>query len=137
MFTALIRIVWSVGVFLAAFVLLPAQEPRRSMPPEIFDNPPRDIARLDSRHYRMDFENDKVRVLHAQLDAGYISPSYDTGPGTIVALTELHLRFTRTINRRTYEVHLQSGEVRWIPADTHFIQNLSRKQAEFVFVEVK
>jgi hypothetical protein len=55
----------------------------------------------------------------------------------LVALTEVHLRFTRPATGRSYDVHLQAGESRWLAADTYTLRNLNVQRAEYVFVELR
>jgi hypothetical protein len=85
---------------------------------------PRDPTVVDTRHYKIDFENDQVRVLRVHYDA------HDTG-----ALHE-HL-----LNRVVVYLNDQPGakadEVRMSGPGTHTEQNASDQRADRIAVELK
>src|ERR1035437_6246955 len=60
--------------------------PARNFPPEIIsqDELPRDIVRVASHHVRVDFENDRTRVLRLTLGAGELIPTHDDRAGVLV-----------------------------------------------------
>jgi hypothetical protein len=62
---------------------------------EIFDSPFRDVVELDHEHVVREFENEKVRILHFHLKGDALVPLHDSRSGTVVAVSETHVRFAR------------------------------------------
>jgi hypothetical protein len=122
--------------FLVAAPLLAVAAQLRDFPPDVFANRRRDIIALAPSDFSLEFQNDRVRAVKAKIGPGSITPSHDAGSGMLVALTEVHLRFTRLATGRSYDV-LQAGESRWLAADTYTLRNLSGQRAEYVFVELR
>jgi len=82
----------SLCLLLLAIVALPlaAQLERRMLrvptfPPDVIsqDGLTRDIVRLGSSHVRVDFENDRTRVLRLTLGAAEAIPLHDARPGVL------------------------------------------------------
>jgi hypothetical protein len=116
---------------LAQRIVVPQQ-----FPPEIVPDLSRDILQVDPKHFSVEYENARVRVLRGRIGADESVPMHDAHDGVLVAITECHLRFTRP-DKDFIEVHLEPGKVRWIYADTFSGKNLSNAPAEFLFVETK
>jgi hypothetical protein len=104
------------------------------VPPEVFAR--RDPLQLDPKHYRLDFENEHVRTIRLTLKADEAVPMHDDVDALAVCIQECHLRFTR-IDGRIQDVHMESGETRWLYGDTHSAKNLNTHPMEMVFIEVK
>jgi hypothetical protein len=121
------------GIFVSAGH---AQEVKMLFPPEIFPNPKRDIVKLDPGHYRVEFENDKVRVVRAELKPDEISPMHDDPESLLICPVECHIRFTYP-DRKLQDVHMAAGESRWVYDGTRSHKNLSNKPAILLFVETK
>ena len=96
----------------------------------------RDAAKIDPAHFKIDLENDRVRVLHLKLKGDEAVPTHDLRPGLIVCLNECHVRFTRP-DKHIVDVHLVAGESRWMWEDTYSEKNLSSRPLELLFVEQK
>jgi len=91
----------------------------------------------DKEHYKLEFENDQVRVIRAK-----------TGPhGTIalhehprnrvgIYLTDQNFRVTAVDGSVTMPNH-KAGEVAWSPPAKHKEENLSDKPFELLLVEIK
>jgi quercetin dioxygenase-like cupin family protein len=82
------------------------------------------------------FVKDGVRVSEIDLNPGADVPSHHhTGPHLIVAITDLDLR-NEVKGKSPVPVHLNSGEVKWIPGGvTHSLTNIGKQQAKFVTLE--
>ena len=118
-----------------------AQQPRfqQSFPPDIV--PPdafarRDPLRIDPKHYHLDSENEHVRVIRLTLKADEGVPMHDDVDALAVCIQECHLRFTEP-GGRIQDVHMETGEARWLYGDTHAARNLNTHPMEMLFVEVK
>ena len=101
---------------------------------------PRPIAadplKMDPKHYSVEFENDRVRVL--RVTYGSREKSFMHGhPATVaVFLTENRARFTCP-GGRTEERNWKSGQSMFIPSEEHLPENLTDKPIELVLVELK
>jgi len=95
-----------------------------------------DPVKVDSKHYKVVFENDQVRVLHIQYAPGEKSPMHHHPDSVAVFLGDQRAKFTYP-DGKTEEVTAKAGEARWIPAGAHEPENISDKPLEVVLVEVK
>src|SRR5690242_3362174 len=96
-------------------VLLLAQIRSREFPPDIV--PPevvkgKDAFTADPKHYKLDTENDRMRVLRLKLKADEAVPVHDDRDALFVCVVkDCHLRLARP-GGRSQDVHLQAGESR-------------------------
>jgi hypothetical protein len=109
--------------------------PRQSTPEIVIDKYA-DVVKASPTFYRVELENERVRVLHARIPGRIASPPYDERPGLIVAITDVHLLYTTT-DGRVLEIQVPAGGTRWIDGDTHSEENLSSRTCEFLFIETK
>jgi quercetin dioxygenase-like cupin family protein len=113
-------------------------DPVRNFPPEIIsqDELPRDIVRVASHHVRVDFENDRTRVLRLTLGAGESIPLHDDRAGVLVCIAGCRLRLT-TPDGKAQDVELKAGETRWMPDARRAARNLADGPVEMLYVETK
>jgi hypothetical protein len=126
------------ALFFLLGIVLAAQNvpPRRFLSgPEIV-LPPNDILKIDPKHYRLEFENEKVRALRVTLGPDESVPMHEAAAATLVCLTECHVRFTPP-NGRVQDIHMEAGQTRWIWDDTRAEKNLSTHKLEILLIEVK
>jgi hypothetical protein len=121
-------------VSLLAQVRPPQYPPPDIIPPEVPKT--RDPLQVDTLHYRLDFENEKMRVLRLTLKPSEIVPMHDDKDALAVCLKECHVRFTSP-NGRSEEIHMEAGTSRWIYGETRSEKNLGTKPVEMLFVETK
>jgi beta-alanine degradation protein BauB len=112
----------------------PQYPPPDVIPPEVLKT--RDVLRVDTMHYRLDFENDKMRVLRLTLKPSETVPMHDDKDALVVCLKECHVRFTSP-NGRPEDIHMEPGASRWIYGETRSERNLGTKPVEMLFVETK
>jgi hypothetical protein len=98
--------------------------------------PPNDILKVDPKHYHLDFENEKVRVLRVTLGPDESVPMHEAAAAMLVCLTECHLRFT-VPSGRVQDVHMEAGQSRWIWDETRSEKNLITHKLEMLWIEVK
>jgi hypothetical protein len=111
--------------------------PARRMGPELIaPDVFRDALTVDPKHYRLDMENDRVRVLRLTLQGDEAVPVHDDRAGLLVCVTECHIRCTRP-DGRVQDIHLQAGETRWVSEDTRSLKNLSPMPMEMLYIEMK
>ena len=120
------------GLF--AQVRPPQYPPPDIIPPEVLKT--RDALQVDTQHYRLEFENDKMRVLRLTLKPSETVPMHGDKDALVVCLKECHVRFTSP-NGRSEEVHMETGATRWIFGDTRSEKNLGTKPVEMLFIETK
>lgn len=110
---------------------------RPEFPPDVIahDSPIRDLARIDTRHVRVDSDNSRMRVLRISLPAGEALPMHDARDSVLVCLTACSLALTNPVGY-VVEVKLGAGRTRWIGAARHRIVNTGAA-ADFLFIEAK
>jgi quercetin dioxygenase-like cupin family protein len=97
----------------------------------------RDPVKLDSRHYKVELENDRVRVVRIRYAAGEKSVMHQHPRGVGIFLTDAHFKFTYP-DGKVEDINAKQGEFLWF-ADLweHLPENLSNQSAEVIYVELK
>jgi quercetin dioxygenase-like cupin family protein len=95
-----------------------------------------DPTKVEPKHYKLDFENEKVQVVTVHYGPHEKSVLHDHPGGVVVSLTEAHLRFTDE-NGKVREVYSKPGEARWYPPFKHRVENLGDTSYEAVYVGIK
>ena len=95
-----------------------------------------DAVNVDPSHYKVAFENEEVRVVRIHYGPHEKSVMHDHRPGTLIFLTDHHVRFTYP-DGRSEEVTAKAGQVQWEPGITHLPENLTDKPLELILVEQK
>jgi quercetin dioxygenase-like cupin family protein len=95
-----------------------------------------DPTKVEPKHYKLDFENDHVRVLSVTYGPHEKSALHDHPGGVGVSISEAHLRFTDE-NGKVREVYSKAGEARWYPPFKHRVENLGDTTYQGVYIEVK
>ena len=129
---------------------LPQQAPDRLQPPErLFLHPQdrpeiippevladRDPVRVDPQHFKLAFQNERVRVVHLTMKGSEGSPMHEEPDILAVCLKECHVRLTRP-DGKTQDLHMQAGDTRWVWEDTRSERNLSTEPLEMLLIEMK
>ena len=123
-------------LILLAFVLAAQDFARRFRGVAEIVIPANDILKVDPKHYRLELENEKVRVLRVTLGPDERVPMHDAAAATLVCLTDCHVRFTPP-SGRVEDVHLEAGQTRWIWDEIRSEKNLSTHKLEMLLIEVK
>jgi quercetin dioxygenase-like cupin family protein len=95
-----------------------------------------DPIKTEPKHYKLDFENEKVQVVSVHYGPHEKSGLHEHPGGVVVSLTEGHLRFTDE-NGKTRESYAKPGEVRWYAPFKHRVENLSDTAYDAVYVGIK
>ncbi len=95
-----------------------------------------DAVEVDPKHYKVEFENDKVRALRISYGPKEKSVMHDHPEAIGVFLGDLHARFTFP-DGTTEEISGKAGEAAWFPAVTHLPENLSDGPVDMLFFELK
>jgi quercetin dioxygenase-like cupin family protein len=95
-----------------------------------------DPTKVESKHYKLAFENESVQVLNVHYGPHEKSGMHDHPGGVVVVLTAGHLRFTDE-KGKTREVFAKPGESRWFPAFKHKVENLGDTTYDAVYIGIK
>ena len=91
---------------------------------------------VDPKHYAVEFENSKVRVIRIKYGPKDTSPMHSHPAGLVVFVTDQHVRFTLP-DGTSQEVKAKAGETLWMDANTHQPENLSDQPLEVLYIETK
>lgn len=95
-----------------------------------------DPTKVEPKHYRLDFENDRVQVVAVHYGPHEKSALHEHPGGVVVILTQAHLRFTDE-NGKVREIFSKPGEARWYPPFKHRVENLGDTPYDAVYVGLK
>jgi quercetin dioxygenase-like cupin family protein len=95
-----------------------------------------DATVVDPKHYKVEFENEQVRVVRIVYGAGEKSVMHEHLPNMAVFLTDGKVKFTLP-DGTSQEVPVKAGTTQWDPGGKHLPQNIGDESFEVVLVEVK
>lgn len=95
-----------------------------------------DAADVDPEHYKVEFENEQVRVLRITYGPGDKSVMHYHPEGMVVFLTDAKGKFTLP-DGKTEELNWKKGDFFWVPAQTHQPENVGDKSFELIQIEMK
>ena len=95
-----------------------------------------DPVKVDPKHYKVQFENDRVRVLRITYGPHEKSVMHAHPASVAVYITDINVKFTLP-DGKTEEVHGKAGETSWTAAGKHLPENMSDKPFEGILVELK
>jgi len=98
---------------------------------------PLDPVKLDPKSYKVEFENDQVRVLRVKIGAHKTVPLHEHLLNRVVVyITDQNFRVTTPDGKVETPQH-KAGEVSWGTPTKHKEENLSDKPFEVLVVELK
>ncbi|MCM3905355.1 MAG: cupin domain-containing protein [Pyrinomonadaceae bacterium] len=95
-----------------------------------------DPVKVDSKHYKVEFENSQVRVLRAKLEPHEKSVMHGHPNAVAIFVTDTNVKFTLA-DGTTQDVVRKAGEALWTPATTHLPENTTDQAFEVIVVELK
>ena len=95
-----------------------------------------DPTKVEPKHYRLQFENERVQVVNVHYGPHEKSEMHDHPGGVVVVITGGHLKFTDQ-NGKVTEVFAKSGEARWFPPFKHKVENLGDEPYNAVYIGIK
>src|SRR5882724_8184239 len=95
-----------------------------------------DPVKVDAKHYKVDFENESVRVLRISYAPGEKSVMHYHPDSVAVFLTDGMTRMT-TPDGKSTDVPEKAGTTVWTPAGSHLPQNTGNKPFELILTELK
>ena len=95
-----------------------------------------DPVKLDPKHYKVELENDQVRVLRIKYGPHEKSVMHDHPANLAVFLTDVDGRFTLH-DGKTEDVPAKAGAVMWDAGGQHLPENIGDKPFELIVIELK
>ncbi len=95
-----------------------------------------DVASVDPAHYKVQMENDEVRVLKVHYGPHETSPLHRNRGGALVLLTDAHLKYTMS-DGTVRQMKGLRGEVMWPPVGTETVENLSDAAFDGALVQAR
>jgi hypothetical protein len=95
-----------------------------------------DAVKVDPKHYKVEFENDHVRVLRITYGPGEKSVMHEHPDSTAVFLTDTNAKFTLP-GGKTADAMQKAGSTMWTPAGTPLPENMGKERFELILVELK
>lgn len=95
-----------------------------------------DAAKVDAKHYKVEFENAKVRVLRANYGPHEKSVMHSHPDALAIFLSDGQAKFTFP-DGKTQDAPIKAGTTMWTPATTHLPENVGDKPFEVLVVEFK
>lgn len=93
-----------------------------------------DPINTDPDHYRVLWENERVRVLEYR-DAPGDATQFHSHPDSVMVPLSVSDRVI-TAGGQEVPVHLEVGQVRWLDAQTHKGRNVGHADTHVVFIEL-
>ena len=95
-----------------------------------------DPVKVDPKHYKVEFENESVRVLRISYGPGEKSVMHYHPNAVAVYLTDGMTRMT-TPDGKSQDMPAKAGGTTWSAAGSHLPQNVGNKAFEVILVELK
>jgi hypothetical protein len=96
----------------------------------------RDALKLDGQHYKLEFENDQVRVLRVKLGAHQSTPVIERSRNSVAIFLTDEVARTTDANGVVASVTHKAGEAVWETPVTEKIENVGEAPIEMVLVEL-
>jgi quercetin dioxygenase-like cupin family protein len=95
-----------------------------------------DPVKVDPKHYKVEFENEHVRVLRITYGPLEKSVMHEHPPNVAIFSTAGRGRMT-TPDGKTQDIDWKAGTTQWDPGGKHLPENLGDRPFELVLVELK
>jgi quercetin dioxygenase-like cupin family protein len=95
-----------------------------------------DSVKADSKHYKVEFENDQVRVVRVTYGPHEKSVMHEHPANVAVFLTDGQGKFTMP-DGKTQDVPFKAGTIQWDGGGKHLPENTGAKPFELIVVELK
>jgi quercetin dioxygenase-like cupin family protein len=95
-----------------------------------------DPVKVDSKHYKVEFENARVRVLRVHYGPHEKSVWHWHPAGVAIAQTDAHVKFSLP-GGKSEEREMKAGQAMWTAAGRHLPENLGDNDFEVILIELK
>jgi hypothetical protein len=96
-----------------------------------------DAVVVAPNHYKVEFENDKVRIIRITYAPCEESAMHDHKNGVVVNLANYSVQFTAADGTKLPVETSTAGTFQWAPADMHAAKNVGTARAEALYIELK
>jgi len=96
-----------------------------------------DAVKVAPNHYKVEFENDKVRILRITYAPGEESAMHEHKDGVVVNLANYTVQFKMADGTSPAAQATKAGTFEWSPAQMHAAKNVGDTRAEALFIELK
>ena len=96
-----------------------------------------DAVQVDPKHYKVELENDRVRVVRISYGPREKSVMHSHPSGLGVFLTDAHFKFTYP-DGKTENIQAKAGEFLWFAEPwEHLPESLSDSRSEVIYIDLK
>ena len=95
-----------------------------------------DATKVDAKHYKVETENAKVRVLRIHYGPHEKSVMHSHPDSVAVFLTDGNIKMT-TSDGKSQDMNVKAGQSQFTPAGVHLPENAGDKPFELILVELK
>jgi quercetin dioxygenase-like cupin family protein len=95
-----------------------------------------DATKVDPKHYKVEFENSRVRIVRAKYGPHEKSVMHSHPNLVAIFQTNGRVKFTYP-DGKSEERDLMAGQALWTPATRHLPENLTDSEMEVILVEMK
>ena len=95
-----------------------------------------DPLKVDAEHHKLEFENDRVRVLRGRVAPGAKTAMHGHPGNVVIVLSDVRVRNTLA-DGKTEETSAKAGEALWREPLKHVSENIGDKPFEVIIVEMK
>jgi mannose-6-phosphate isomerase-like protein (cupin superfamily) len=95
-----------------------------------------DPVKVDPKHYKVEFENDQVRVLRIHYGVGEKSVMHSHPDNVAVFLVDQTAKFTYP-DGKSEEETAKAGQTMWGKAGAHLPENVGKGPIDLILVELK
>ncbi|MEP6743527.1 MAG: cupin domain-containing protein [bacterium] len=95
-----------------------------------------DATKVDSQHYKVEFENSRVRIVRAKYGPHEKSVMHSHPDLVAIFQTDGRVKFTYP-GGKTEERDTKAGTALFTPATTHLPENITDSDMEVILVELK
>ncbi|MDX1404556.1 MAG: hypothetical protein R3192_08460 [Woeseiaceae bacterium] len=95
-----------------------------------------DAVTADPAHYKVEYENDKVRVIRVNYGPGEKSVMHTHGPNVAVFLTDISVRM-HLPDGTSEDIDAPRGATQWAQDENHMPENIGSEPFEVILVEIK
>lgn len=95
-----------------------------------------DATKVDAKHYKVEFENSRVRIVRVHYGPHEKSVMHGHPAGVAIFQADGRVRFTFP-DGKTEERDMKAGQAIYTPAIRHLPENLTDNDMEVILVEMK
>ena len=96
----------------------------------------KEATEADPVHYKVEFENDHIRVVRITYGPGEKSVMHTHAAGIVVCLTGGKTKMTYP-DGKSEETECAAGQAMWAPAGAHLPESLNDVPTETLYIEIK